>query len=437
MKELSKTITFFIIAILSCALAYILAPQEKKDDADQLGQEFFVDFQNPLNAKSLEVFTFNENTGGSEAFKVEFVDGRWIIPSHENYPADAKEKMEVLANAFIGLKREEIRSESAADQASMSLIDPTDQTVGSITGRGSKVIIKGEDGQLLCQYIVGKKVPRKQGYRYLRLPGQAQSYVVSLDTELSTEFRDWVNPAIWTFSDRAIDSIVVKDYSVTEGKIKNKETFSLRQNTQGQWTCKETKKSLKHQDVQKLAKIISQLSFRAITQKPAGVVESLLDKKAIKQDQKTLEALAGKGFYLLPTGLVSDEGEIIISKKNGVVYGIRFGGYDGNITVKDKGDKKGNRYCFITAGYDPKISVEPKMPKTPEKPHHFSSKEMVADYKKKLKALEPQMKYIKFWQEKKDKALAEVEQANRRFASWFYVIDQYQEIRKPLKDLTQ
>ena len=72
----------------------------------RVGEEFYSDFVDPTLATSLEVFVFDADAVKPKEFRVERLDnGRWVIPSHHNYPADAEEQLAKTASSVIGIKR--------------------------------------------------------------------------------------------------------------------------------------------------------------------------------------------------------------------------------------------------------------------------------------------------------------------------------------------
>ena len=72
---------------------------------DSVGRKLFDDFKDPLAAKSLEVVKYDEDTATIRPFKVAQINGVWSIPSHSNYPADAKEHNVTCHFCIVGIKR--------------------------------------------------------------------------------------------------------------------------------------------------------------------------------------------------------------------------------------------------------------------------------------------------------------------------------------------
>jgi hypothetical protein len=68
----------------------------------------FAAFTDPNAATSLEVIEFDEQALAARPFKVLQRDGRWTIPSHDNYPADAGTRLAGRLR-FAKLRRESVR----------------------------------------------------------------------------------------------------------------------------------------------------------------------------------------------------------------------------------------------------------------------------------------------------------------------------------------
>ena len=92
--------------------------------AGQRGQKLFPDFSDPLSAASLEVFRYDEDTSTIRPFKVAKVNGVWSIPSHSNYPADAREHMAEAATALLDIKILNVASTSPGDQELYGVVAP-------------------------------------------------------------------------------------------------------------------------------------------------------------------------------------------------------------------------------------------------------------------------------------------------------------------------
>ena len=96
-----------------------------------------------------------------------FNENKWTIPSHHNYPADGKERLAKTAAGVIGIKKDDFRSNNVADHEAFSVLDPLDQTVTTLKGRGKRVTIKGESGQILADLIIGNTLEGRANLRFV------------------------------------------------------------------------------------------------------------------------------------------------------------------------------------------------------------------------------------------------------------------------------
>src|SRR3954447_14683674 len=94
--ELRKTLAFVVVALLLTGAAYLSVPDRSATNVafDDQGKYFFPDFKRPLDCTDLEIVEYDSSTASRRPFKVMMnKDGRWVIPSHHNYPADAKDRL--------------------------------------------------------------------------------------------------------------------------------------------------------------------------------------------------------------------------------------------------------------------------------------------------------------------------------------------------------
>ncbi len=121
----------------------ITTPSRVTPDAflDQ-GEPFYPEFNDPNEAQSLEVIRWDEETGEAIPSKVVFADGRWSIPSHNNYPADGADRLAKTAAGAIGINKDDYRSDNVSDWEACGVIDPLDESASSLSGRGERVTIR-------------------------------------------------------------------------------------------------------------------------------------------------------------------------------------------------------------------------------------------------------------------------------------------------------
>ncbi len=110
MNESKKTIIFAGVALAIALLAFITTPRRVTPDAFlDKGELFFQDFTNPNDAITLEVIDYDAETGTAIPFKVTKNNGIWTITSHQEYPADGKDRLAKTAAGVIVVKKDDFR----------------------------------------------------------------------------------------------------------------------------------------------------------------------------------------------------------------------------------------------------------------------------------------------------------------------------------------
>ncbi len=223
MTETAKTLTFLAVAAAAVLLAVVTRPSLPTSSQDnRRGQLLYPDFKDPLAVASLEIVEFDESDATVHPFQVQETDykgkTRWVIPSHDNYPADAKDQVASAATALMrtedsrhaqrspgrpgGVRRGRARSEGAQ--------------VGA-TGVGMKVVMKDKAGKELLALVIGKEVPDRPGLRYVRKVGQDPIYIVEARTDhFSTKFENWIERNLLQISNFDVKRLLVKDYAIRE-----------------------------------------------------------------------------------------------------------------------------------------------------------------------------------------------------------------------------
>src|SRR6185437_15135674 len=115
--------------VLLTGAAFVRLPDRNKGALESFkdqGEFFFPDFKDPFACTDLEVVEYDNATATARQFKVMFKDGKWLIPSHHNYPADAKDRLAKTAGGVMDLKKDTIRSNRVEDQESLGVLDPLD-----------------------------------------------------------------------------------------------------------------------------------------------------------------------------------------------------------------------------------------------------------------------------------------------------------------------
>jgi len=431
MNENNRTMVFVGVALVVAVLAWVSqgrGPRFDKPD-EVVGQMLFPEF-GPLDATSLEVVRYDEQTGTVQPFKVEQVGTGWRIPP-TNYPADAKDQLADAATNVMNRKIWDLVSEDAGDHAQFGVLDPADKGLKlGATGVGTRVVMKQRDKSLV-DMVVGKEVPDGRGFRFVRRAGsdgalQDAVFVVEINPDkLSTTFGDWIEKDLLKLSTWDVKRIEIRDYSVDllRREIAHRGQMALEYQDVGdpKWKIAEDRvfdKQQKKWEPQKLAddeepnagkldemkNAFGDLKIVDVRRKPQLVSGNFRGKGTLKLDEETSRSLADCGYYFVSVGddeveLLSTEGEVHVAMNDGVVYTLRFGKTTGtrepgkkdsakkeeakkkdesakdadkkDAEKKDDGKSEGtglNRYLFVMVNYDDSILPKPKLEPLPPDP---------------------------------------------------------------------
>ena len=355
-----KTTIFLVAAGAAVSLVALTRPTSRQVAliADQ-GTPLTPELKSPLDLRSLEVISYDEQAVTVRAFKVESDGKNWKIPSAFNYAADAQEGVAKAASAFIGIVRERFVSDNKNDFAKYGVIDPTDEASLATNNRGTKVTFRDAAGKSVVDVIIGKPVdasepralvgPRK---RYIREAGTNRTYVTTIDGAFSTKFVDWVETDLLKLTADKIKILEVDRYSIDEqtGKIKNPTTLKLSRNraasqpmdgqppAPGAWTGWDIaaepppggpSESEKIDDDRITAGLtaLSQLKIVGVQPKPANLVKALSKaENSVALDVNDQLSLRKHGFFIAQQlGLVANEGTLTVTQDDGVVYQLMLG----------------------------------------------------------------------------------------------------------------
>jgi len=448
MSEMAKSMSWAAAAVLLAALAFFTAPtRPTPDEFLDRGEVFFPNFENPNDAKTLEVVEYNEDTAEAVPFKVTFKGGKWTIPSHYDYPADGKDQLAKAAAGVIGIKKDDFRTDNVADHEACGVVDPLDEGSTSLKGRGRRITIRGDNDQVLADLIMGKKVEDRPGYRFVRLPDQKRVYVSKVDLDVSNKFQDWINKDVLDVDRYSIDHLVLRDYSIDERtySVNQRDTVTLDKDDTV-WKADHMPAG-KEVDVMKMDAMLRELdglSIVGVRPKPEGLSGNLkrTSSGGISISQEDLVSLQSKGFYFSRDGsLLSNEGELQARTKDGVIYTLRFGEIvygtgDDSTDTDESGDKPSgageNRYLFVTTSFDAGLFPEP--PKPANLGFKDKKDDELTDADKKNRDLDAKHRA---WEEKVSKGRKESDDLNARFADWYYVIPaaSFEKIHLTRKDL--
>lgn len=331
MNETMKTGAIAGGALILAVIAASMGPKEVKNDlfSDQ-GEVLFANFTDPAAATYLEVTEFNADKAEARKFAVTRDSaGRWTIPSHGNYPADAKDRMGKAAALLVGLKKEQCVSDRVEDHVQFGLVDPLDAGT-STAGRGTRITMKDSAGNELADLILGKEVEKKPQVRYLRSPKSKRVYAAKIDGTVSTKFADWIETDLLKASSWDIAKITMDNYSIDEqrGAIKKGDVYVVGKDDAGKWSfagIDAAKEDPNEEKLRELGDTLGQIKIVGVRQKPGGLNAML--EQATGIDRMVLQqALQSKGYFVASNGkIVSNEGDLLFETKKGIRYTLRFG----------------------------------------------------------------------------------------------------------------
>lgn len=410
MSESARTLAYAGVAVTSIIVAGVygwVSQPDRVDGFDQVGSEFYEEFRDPSEADSLRVVAFDEETATTSEFAIkQDSPGQWVIPSHYDYPADARDRLNKTANSIIGIKRGGQTGKRESEHGELGVLDPLKEG-SELKGHGQRITLKKGD-EVLADYIIGKKIGDEGNKYNVRVPGEDQVYMAEVDVDLSTKFADWIEDDLLKIDVGDLREVIVNKYSIdeTRGGIKDQELNVLsRDKSADPWTLDgldEATEELKTSDITEMVNAIDSLKIVGVRPKPKGLNADLtVDTKFVRSQMQMnglVGELQGKGFFIL-TGegnkpkLYANEGNVMAATEDGLVYTLNFGELFGGSTQeieigggddKEKSDEPpsmendNNRYLFVSVALDEKyLGEKPTKPAEPQKPEGLIEEEPV------------------------------------------------------------
>lgn len=403
MNELTKTLIYIGSAAAALTLAVFVRPRSYETPGVQKGDVLFERFDDASRAKTLEIVRYDETADEFSRLKISDKAGRWVIASHNDYPADAKDAEERIRSAAINLMDMEVlgvATELTSEHAKFGVVEPDEkQLKDGHDGVGVLISMRDASGGKLAELIVGKPVRGQQNQRFVRQPSQNVVYAVKFDeSKLSTNFKDWIQPDLLTLNQNDIRQVTLKDYSFDQQVIMTPDgraagvipQYEERLEVAANWNPDEWKwkldrflenregrlaeskllegEELNTQKLDDLKSALDQLEIINVESKPQGLGAGLEPDEQMLADDKILQSLVVKGFFPVRIGegkvtLLSSDGEVAVSDKDGVEYVLRFGRISG-MEAKDESTKL-NRYLLVTARLDSKTLTPPELAPLP------------------------------------------------------------------------
>lgn len=442
MNDLVKTTLFAAAAVLLFGLAIIYSPSvENPEYFNDEGTLFFPEFDDPRAVKSFEVVQHDPTKDGTKSFQVAFSGSGWVIPSHQDYPADATvndplvpdRKVDRVARAaglLIGLEKESIRSDDSSDLAKFGVVDP-ERPDGAQSGFGTKIVFRDEGGGELASLIIGNRVrsmaedqnraddtdPENQplGTRFVRVPGKSRIYTANIMGRFSTRFRDWVEtdllqigelpPGRTSLPEAEITRMVFDNYSINEetGQVLEGERWvANRVNNNWELEGKAANETIQRGPIGDAALELDNLLIVGVREKPP---EIRLQDRETGQIASIPADLMERGYFLAEAGRIrANEGELIFTTNQGALYTLRFGelvfGSADEVSMERDSEANSspngaeaptgqkNRYLMVDVDFDESVfsADRPSVPRLDEEElgRRSTAKTRIEQYLKKI-----------------------------------------------------
>jgi hypothetical protein len=399
-----RTCLFLLGGTGMLLLGWLVQPRyqsrEVKPEAERI---LFPELTDVQKAASLEVVKYDEELATLQPFKVVQTGGVWVLPSHQNYPADAKDHLAAAATELVDLESLDVVTTTAADHETYGVIEPDpDKIKPGMTGVGEMIEIRDAGGNKLARLVVGKEDKRSGGsaeggkkLRFVRKAGQDPVYRVEIDTsKFTTRFDDWIEKDLLKLSPWDVRRAVLDDYSL--GAVESGGRIRVEQNRKDrievayddkdqQWTLARLEafgggaeakvetlaegEELATARLNDLRNALGDLKIVDVVRKPAGLSAELKAEEKFTADEEAVRSMQQRGFLPLKSGdILSTDGETIIGMKDGVEYVLRFGAGTslGNGTGGDvPADESTGRYLLVMARFNENLLEKPVLEAVP------------------------------------------------------------------------
>lgn len=494
MSEIVKTLLFVGTTILIVVAALFSLPSNKESTLNAMRNKLLF---NDIDLDKVQRVRVVKYDGvATETLEVRKTETGWIIPSENDYPADAITQVNRAIRFLPEMILTNIASDREADKEKYGVIEPKEamESVGR-KNVGTLVELLGDSETPLASAVVGAKVLGDETKSFVLVPGRPHIYVVELNPELlSTNFRDWIDQDLLKLDPFQIQELTLQRVAAANPAV-NPATGEVEAGLDydyemkvgfetGKWSLQQLleygedrkPKQVELQEGQRLDNRrlnqlgydLARLRIADVKRKPPGLRSDLLADKDYIGKVGNQISLRDHGFFVVPGGnggfqILSKGGEIILTMRNGVEYLLRFGDF-ASASLDDEG--KANRYVLVSARLNEdafpmpvrgaakapevKTDEEPPVPDGVEKDKDTANEDTSnedecglqakADDEQRTKKEEEQaerdyLRKLDIYKQNVEQAKAKVQQLNNRYSDWYYVIveDEYKKLF-PLKD---
>ncbi len=411
-----RTAVFLASGLLLLALGWAVQPRFKPATLKPAVERvLFPALTDAEKAASLEIIRYDDELATLYPFKVIKSGGVWVLPSHQNYPADAKDQLAAAATELVDLKALDVVTERAADHEVYGVIEPDQEKIKpGMTGVGQLIEIRDLSGSKSARLIIGKEDKQagvgsgSRRLRFVRKAGQDPVYRVELDTsKFTTQFGDWIEKDLLKLTPWDVRSVEIDDYTIAavesngrlEVRQQRNEKMQLAYNDKesswqltslesfsGEDSAEPVSVKLKDDEevdstkLNDLRNALGDLQIIDVARKPAGLSADLKAAESFVNDVEAVSSLQQRGFLPLSSGVIlSTEGQTVVGMKDGVEYVLRFGAGTtvteaGKAGSEEDGDapeesaETAARYLLVMAQFNENLLEQPDLVELPSLP---------------------------------------------------------------------
>jgi hypothetical protein len=411
-----RTAVFLGAGLLLLAMGWAVQPRFKpailKPAVERV---LFPALTDAEKAASLEIIRYDDELATLYPFKVIKSGGVWVLPSHQNYPADAKDQLAAAATELVDLKALDIVTERAADHEVYGVIEPDQEKIKpGMTGVGQLIEIRDLSGSKSARLVIGKEDKQagvgsgSRRLRFVRKAGQDPVYRVELDTsKFTTQFGDWIEKDLLKLTPWDVRSVELDNYTLaaveSDGRLEvrqqRNEKMQLAYNDKesswqltslesfpGKDSAEPVSEKLKDDEevdstkLNDLRNALGDLQIIDVARKPSGLSADLKAAESFVNDVEAVSSLQQRGFLPLPSGVIlSTEGQAVIGMKDGVEYVLRFGagttvtepgkaGSEGDGDAPEESAETAARYLLVMAQFNENLLEQPDLTELPSLP---------------------------------------------------------------------
>jgi len=409
----SRTGLFLLGGAGMLLLGWLAQPRyQSREVKPEVDRVLFPQLTDVQKAASLEVVKYDEGLATLQPFKVVQSGGVWVLPSHQNYPADAKDHLAAAATELVDMKSLDLVSESAADHETYGVIEPDPEKIKpGMTGVGELIEIRDAGGSKLARLVVGKEDKRPgsgegggKKLRFVRRAGEDPVYRVEIDTsKFTTRFDDWIEKDLLKLSPWDVRRVILDDYSLgaaeSGGRVRVEQNRKDRievtyEDKDAKWSLTKLEsfaggaepqlvtlspdEELAATKLNDLRNALGDLKIVDVVRKPAGLSADLKAEEKFAGDAEAVRSMQQRGFLPLKSGdILSTDGETIVGMKDGVEYVLRFGAGTSIGTGMEEADAESDstgRYLLVMARFNEDLLAKPVLDPVPDAPESTGGK---------------------------------------------------------------